>query len=319
MLGQFIRKMLLTLITLLILAVISYLILLRDPLNHFPESNVIMGYFYYISALAQGDLGISYMNGEPLLMQILAVFPASISLCLSTLLLALILGIPLGLFSAYFQRSTLGRFFTALGSFSFVFPVFWLAIMLLYYASLQQWGISAIGDLHPIYEIQPLTGFKILDISLADSNYQLKMMQSALHHLALPTLVLAIPSTLEMLRLTQTRAMYVMKQNYIKVAQTRGWSPFKIWRKHIVGNTLPALVPLIAHHFTVIFAFEMLIENIFSWGGIGRWLINALVAQDYNAISAGVIAIGVFVLSINLLSGLMTTLLDPAKKKDWYV
>ena len=69
----------------------------------------------------------------------------------------------------------------------------------------------------------------------------------------------------------------------------------------------------------MIFAFEILIENIFSISGIGRWLINALMVQDYNAISAASMAIGIFVLSINLLSGLMTTLLDPAKKKDWYV
>ena len=145
------------------------------------------------------------------------------------------------------------------------------------------------------------------------------MMQSALHHLALPSLVLGIPATLEVMRLTQNRAIYVMKQSYMRVALTRGWSSFKIWRTHVLGNTLPALVPLIAHLFTVIFAFEILIENIFSISGIGRWLINALMVQDYNAISAASMAIGIFVLSINLLSGLMTTLLDPAKKKDWYV
>ena len=317
MLGQFIRKILLTAITLLILSLISYVILLRDPLNDFADSNIVMRYVYYLTALVQGDLGISYISGEPLTAQILAVFPATLSLCLSALLLALVLGLPLGLFAAQFQHTTLGKLLTTLGSFSFVFPVFWLAALLLYYASVNQWEIAAVGDLHPIYEIRPLTGFKLVDISL--SEYQLKMMQSALHHLALPSLVLGIPATLEVMRLTQNRAIYVMKQSYMKVALTRGWSSFKIWRTHVLGNTLPALVPLIAHLFTVIFAFEILIENIFSISGIGRWLINALMVQDYNAISAASMAIGIFVLSINLLSGLMTTLLDPAKKKDWYV
>ena len=319
MLGQFIRKILLTAITLLILSLISYVILLRDPLNDFADSNIVMRYVYYLTALVQGDLGISYISGEPLTAQILAVFPATLSLCLSALLLALVLGLPLGLFAAQFQHTTLGKLLTTLGSFSFVFPVFWLAALLLYYASVNQWEIAAVGDLHPIYEIRPLTGFKLVDISLSESDYQLKMMQSALHHLALPSLVLGIPATLEVMRLTQNRAIYVMKQSYMKVALTRGWSSFKIWRTHVLGNTLPALVPLIAHLFTVIFAFEILIENIFSISGIGRWLINALMVQDYNAISAASMAIGIFVLSINLLSGLMTTLLDPAKNKDWYV
>ena len=271
MLGQFIRKILLTAITLLILSLISYVILLRDPLNDFADSNIVMRYVYYLTALVQGDLGISYISGEPLTEQILAVFPATLSLCLSALLLALVLGLPLGLFAAQFQHTTLGKLLTTLGSFSFVFPVFWLAALLLYYASVNQWEIAAVGDLHPIYEIRPLTGFKLVDISLSESDYQLKMMQSALHHLALPSLVLGIPATLEVMRLTQNRAIYVMKQSYMKVALTRGWSSFKIWRMHVLGNTLPALVPLIAHLFTVIFAFEILIENIFSISGIGRW------------------------------------------------
>ena len=255
MLGQFIRKILLTAITLLILSLISYIILLRDPLNDFADSNIVMRYVYYLTALVQGDLGISYISGEPLTAQILAVFPATLSLCLSALLLALVLGLPLGLFAAQFQHTTLGKLLTTLGSFSFVFPVFWLAALLLYYASVNQWEIAAVGDLHPIYEIRPLTGFKLVDISLSESDYQLKMMQSALHHLALPSLVLGIPATLEVMRLTQNRAIYVMKQSYMKVALTRGWSSFKIWRTHVLGNTLPALVPLIAHLFTVIFSF----------------------------------------------------------------
>lgn len=103
MLGQFIRKILLTAITLLILSLISYIILLRDPLNDFADSNIVMRYVYYLTALVQGDLGISYISGEPLTAQILAVFPATLSLCLSALLLALVLGLPLGLFADNFS------------------------------------------------------------------------------------------------------------------------------------------------------------------------------------------------------------------------
>ena len=194
-----------------------------------------------------------------------------------------------------------------------------MAIVVLYYASNNQWAISAVGELHPIYEIPSLTGFRLLDIFLADSPHKLKMMQSMLHHLTLPTLILAVPATLEVIRFTHQRAEYVMKQNYIRVAQTRGWTPYKVWMQHILPNTLPALIPMIAHNLTLIFAFSMLVENIFSWGGIGLWLINALSVQDYNAISAGVVAIGLFILSIDVLVSILTTLLDPYQKKDWYV
>lgn len=119
--------------------------------------------------------------------------------------------------------------------------------------------------------------------------------------------------------MTKQRTEYVLKQNYVKVARTRGWSPLKIWWVHILRNTLPPLIPMIARNITLIFAFAMLVENVVSWGGVGRWIVNALALKDYNAISAGVLAIGIFVLSVDLLASLLTTLLDPSQKKDWYV
>lgn len=317
MLLALIRKCFLTLITLLILSIISYSILLRDPINVVVE-NWVVGYFGYVQDLWQGKWGMSYHTGEPLAKQILTVFPATISLCLSASFLSLLLGIPLGFIGAIRQNTLLNTVLTTLGSLSLAVPVFWLAIVMLAYASLNHWEISAVRELHPIYDVPTITGVKVFDIFLADSPYKLKMMQSALQHLALPTLILAIPATLEIMRMTQQRAEYVLKQNYVKVARTRGWSPLKIWRTHILNNTLPPLIPMIARNITLIFAFGMLIENVVSWGGIGRWMIHALALQDYKAISAGVMAIGLFVLFIDLLANLLTILLDPSQKKDWY-
>lgn len=318
MFTAFIRKIFLTLVTLIFLSIISFHILLRDPLNHLTELNWFEAYFHYLKGLLSGDFGISFSNGEPLKTQILQVFPATITLCLSALTLSLIIGIPLGFFSATQQKNMLGKTLNILGSLSLAVPVFWLALVLMYYASLNQWEIAAIGEMHSIYPKETVTGFLLFDIWLSDSPYRLKMLQSALHHLALPALILAIPATLEMMHLTQARASYVMKQNYIKVARTRGWTPLRIWTNHIIRNTLPSLLPMIARTFILIFAFGMLIETIFSWGGIGRWMINALAIQDYNAISAGVVAIGVFVLLVDMLTAFIRVILDPSEKKDWY-
>lgn len=317
MLFALIRKLFLTLITLIILSVISYNILLRDPLNHI-EGSSLSAYFAYLQDLLQGDLGVSHNSGEPLAKQILSVFPATVSLCLAAMVLSLLLGLPLG-FIAVIQRNNLfGKLLISLGSLSLAVPVFWLAIIWLAYASMHGWAISAVGELHPIYDVHSVSGVKFLDILLSDSPYKLKMMQSALQHLTLPTLILAIPATLEILRITHQRAEYVLKQNYVKVARARGWSPLKVWSALVLRNTLPALIPMIAHTFTLIFAFGMLIENVVSWGGIGRWLINALSVQDYNAISAGVVAIGLFVLLVDLIANGFTALLDPYQKKDWF-
>lgn len=313
---RFIQKLFLTLITLLILSIISYSILLRDPIYQL-ENSAISTYFSYLQNILSGNLGISSTN-EPLLLQILDVFPATLSLTFSAILLSLIIGIPLGFIATVQRKNLLGKLLISAGSLSLAVPVFWLAIMLLAYASLNGWEIAAVGELHPIYDVQNITGVKLIDILLSENPYKLKMIQSALHHLALPTLILTIPATLETIRFTAERADYVLAQNYVKVARTRGWSPFKVWYSHIIRNTLLPLIPMIARNITLVFAFGMLIENVVSWGGIGRWLINALALQDYQAISAGVIAIGVFVLLVDLLSSLVMALLDPSQKKDWY-
>lgn len=317
MLSRLIQKLLLSLITVIILSIISYSILLRDPI-YYIESNVIDAYWGYLQDILRGNLGVSHNTGEPLFQQILHVFPASLSLVASAILLALIFGIPLGFLAVVQRKSVLGKLLLSIGSLSLAVPVFWLAIVLLAYTSLNGWEIAAVGEIHPIYEVPSITGVKLLDILLSDSPYQLKMLQNALQHLALPTLILTIPATLETMRFTAERVEYVLKQNYVKVARARGWSPFKVWWKHILRNALPPLIPMIARNITLVFAFALLVENVVSWGGIGRWLINALAIQDYQAISAGVIAIGLFVLLVDLLATLFTTLLDPLHKKDWY-
>lgn len=313
----FVRKIFLTLITLIILSVISYNILLRDPLNHVEGGNIV-AYMAYIQDLLQGNWGVSYSSGQPLVEQILTVFPATISLCVAAMLLSLLFGMPLGFIAVSQRNKLLGKLLVSLGSLSLAIPIFWLAIVLLAYSSIRGWSVATVGEIHPIYEVEVITGVKVLDILFSDSPYQLKMLQSALQHLMLPTLILAIPATLEILRITHQRAEYVLKQNYVKVARARGWSPWKVWSNLVLRNTLPALIPMIAHTFTLTFAFGMLIENVVSWGGIGRWLITALTVQDYNAISSGVVAIGLFVLLVDLLATGLVTLLDPHQKKGWY-
>lgn len=314
----FLRKLGLMGITLIILSVISYHILLRDPLNQ-PKDGMFAGYYAYIQDLLRADLGVSEHTGESLVGQILTVFPATIVLCVSAMCLSLLLGIALGFLAESRRESLLGKLLISLGSLSLAIPVFWLAIIWVAYASLNGWKGAVIGEIHPIYYgVQSITGIKMVDIFLSDSPHKLTMMQSALQHLALPTLILAIPATLEIMRVTHKRTAFVLKQNYVKVARARGWSPCKVWGSLVLRNTLPSLIPAIAHTFTLIFAFGMLIENVVSWGGIGRWLINALAVQDYRAISAGIVAIGIFVLLIDLVANTLTIWLDPYHKKGWF-
>ncbi|MDO4626267.1 MAG: ABC transporter permease subunit [Pasteurellaceae bacterium] len=319
MIGIFCRRILLTLITLFILSVISYIILARDPLNQpLFSPNVFVGYLYYAEMLLHGDLGITYNGGESLISLILTVLPPTLELCFAAMILALVIGIPLGFIGALNRHQWCGKAINILSSFGLSLPIFWLAPILLYFAAIHHWEISAVGQINLLYEIPAVTGFDIIDVWFVDQPYRIKIIQSVLQHLVLPTLVLAISPTMEITRLVKQRAEFIFTQNFSKVAITRGWSAFRILRKYGIRDTLPLLIPQTTNQFTLVLAQCMLIESSFGWPGIGRWLIEAVAQQDYNSISAGVVAIGVTIILINLVNGLFSFLLDPLGRKGWY-
>ena len=313
-----IRRVLLIFISLVVLTVISYWIMLKDPLNQVLfEASWLQGYVSYINQLLMGDFGITYVGGELLRDQILLVLPSTLELCIAALILALLFGLPLGFIGAL-NRGTVGSVIRGVSSVGLSIPVYWIGPILLYLAAIYNWEISSVGQYNVLYEIEPITGFAIIDVWFVDAPYRIKIVQSVLQHLALPTLVLMITPMMEIIRLTQYRAEQVISANYTRSALIRGWSKFRVLRLYLLRNTLAPILPQIIRTFTLTFASCMLIENIFNWSGIGQWLIAALAEQDYNAVAIGVIVIGLIVLIINLLADLSEFLLDPYKKKAWY-
>lgn len=319
MIAALVRRLCLTLITLFCLSLVSYHILMRDPLNReLTNINFYSGYIGYMQRLFNADLGISYNGGEPLLQIILVVIPPTIELCFFAMLLALLFGIPLGFMGAVNRHNWLGKGITALSSLGLSVPVFWIAPLLLYVAAIYQWDIAAMGQFNLLYEIKPITGFTAIDVWFTQSPYGLKIIQNVFQHLVLPALVLAISPTMEVTSLVQQRAEFLFQQNYVKVSSTKGWSNFKILRKLILRNTLPLIIPQFTRIFTLVLAQCMLVENVFAWPGVGSWLINAMAQQDYNAISAGIIAIGILIIVINQITDFVVFLLDPRHRKGWY-
>ncbi|MFC0323199.1 ABC transporter permease [Gallibacterium melopsittaci] len=313
-----IRRLLLIFISLVVLSVMSYWIMLKDPLNQVLfESSFIKGYFIYINQLLIGDFGITYVGGELLRDQILAVLPSTLELCIVALFLALLFGIPLGFIGAL-NRGTVGSVIRSISSVGLSIPVYWIGLILLYLAAIYHWEISSVGQYNVLYEIKPITGFAIIDVWFVGETYRIKIIQSVLQHLALPTLVLMITPMMEVIRLTQYRAEQVVSANYTKSALIRGWSKMRVLRIYLLRNTLGPILPQLIRTFTLTLAACMLIENIFNWSGIGQWLIAALSEQDYNAVAIGVMVIGLIVLLINLVADLSEFLLDPYKKKAWY-
>jgi len=276
---------------------------MRDPLNaELMTPHFYNGYFHYLVRLIQGDLGISYNGGEALKSTIFTVLPPTLELCFCAILLATLFGIPLGLIGATYPANFIGKTIRTLSAVGLSLPVFWIAPILLYVSAINSWEISAIGQYNLLYEIKPITGFPTIDVWFVNVPYRLKIIQNVLQHLALPTLVLTILPTMEIVRLVQQRAEIIFQQNYVKVATTRGWSKFKVLRKYVLRNTLPLLIPQMTRLFTLVITQCMLVESTLGWPGIGRWLIDAVTQQDYNSISAGIITIGLCIIFIKILS-----------------
>ncbi|MFC0309826.1 ABC transporter permease [Gallibacterium trehalosifermentans] len=313
-----VRRLLLIFISLVVLSVTSFWIMLKDPLNQVLfEKSLIDGYFRYITQLLNGDFGITYVGGELLREQIFSVLPSTLELCIAALFLALLFGIPLGFIGAL-NRGTIGSVIRSVSSVGLSIPVYWIGPILLYLAAIYNWEISSVGQYNALYEIKAITGFAIIDVWFVEEPYRIKIVQSVLQHLALPTLVLMITPMMEIIRLTQYRAELVISANYTKSALIRGWSKMRVLRVYLLRNTLAPILPQIIRTFTLTLASCMLIENIFNWSGIGQWLIAALSEQDYNAVAIGVMVIGIIVLFVNLIADLSEFLLDPYKKKAWY-
>ena len=312
------RRLLLILINLFLLSLISYAIFMRDPANAvYAEPSVYEGYKSYTWSLLRGDLGITYNGGDSIASMIFTVLPATLELCFVAILLALIVGVPLGLLGAFQQNNIIGKTISAVSSLGLSLPIFWIAPILLYFAAVNRWEISAVGQMNLLYSIKPVTGFAIIDVWFMDVPYRLKAIQNVLQHLALPSIVLMISPTMEITKFVKQRTEWVLKQNYIKFAVTRGWSMLRILHVYVLRNMLPLLIPQISRLVGYVLALCMLVEGTFGWPGMGRWLIDAVAQQDYNSISVGVIVIGVFIMSISLIAGLCLFLLDPFDKKGW--
>ena len=140
-------------ILLFILSVLSFIILMREPLNaDIVTNNIYSAYYHYLTSLLQGDLGITYNGGESLKDLIFTVLPPTLELCFTALLLACILGIPLGVLSAVYNQRVFSRTLQSISNVGLSIPIFWFAPILLYVAAIQSWEIAAIGQYNLLYD-----------------------------------------------------------------------------------------------------------------------------------------------------------------------
>ncbi|MBD8512553.1 ABC transporter permease subunit [Photobacterium sp. WH77] len=312
-----IRRLNLFLITLFILTLIGYSILRIEPSSYWNLHEFWPGWLLYLDNLMVGNLGLN-QEGQPILSEILQVFPATLELCFFAFILSLIVGIPLGTLAGVKRGRWVDTCISSLTLVGYSLPLFWLAMLFIMLFSLKLGWLPVAGRYNLLYQIDSVTGFALIDVFLSDVSYRSAALIDVIRHLVLPTLVLAIAPTTEVIRLTRASVADVMQQNFIRVAQTKGLSMWEIIIRHALKNAIPPIIPKLGMQFSTMMTFAMLTESIFNWPGIGRWLLDAIATQNYVAIQAGVITVGGFILFANILSDLAGAMVNPLTRKEWY-
>ena len=312
------RRLLLLLITLFLLTFVGFSLSYFTPHAPLQGASLWNAWIFWFEGLLHWDFGVSSINGQPIAEQLKEVFPATMELCILAFGFALLVGIPVGMLAGIARNKWQDKVISAFALLGFSIPVFWLALLLTLFFSLTLGWLPVSGRFDLLYTVKTVTGFAIIDAWLSDSVWRHEMIVSAVRHMVLPVLTLAVAPTTEVIRLMRISTSEVFDQNYIKAAATRGMSRFTIMHRHVLHNALPPVIPRLGLQFSTMLTLAMITEMVFSWPGLGRWLINAIRQQDYAAISAGVMVIGALVIIVNVISDILGAMANPLKHKEWY-
>lgn len=284
--------------------------------NYGFEHSYFYQYWIYLGKLFDGDWGLSFSSGLPLWQELSTSLPASIELSVYSLLISLLIGIPLGFWAGFKHNKPLDYGLLAVSVVNYSLPIFWLALILILIFSLTLGWLPLSGRVSLLFDIPESSGFILLDIFHSNIENKAAAYNSALKHLILPTLSLTIITAAIIFRLTRRSFIDVMSSQYIKTAYTRGLSHFQVIIRHGVRNTLLPILPLFAMQSAVLLTNAMIVEFVYSWPGVGNWLIQAISQRDYPAIRAGMLAVSSIVIVVTISTDVLAKLINPALAGD---
>lgn len=290
-----------------------------DQVVYAVDDNVIVQYWHYLVQLFAGNWGVSFSSGLSLYQEVGHYLPASIELSAYALFLSFFIGLPLGFIAALQHHKLVDYGLLSMSLLGYSIPVFWLALIMILGFSLQLGWFPLSGRLSLIFEIPDITGFILIDILLSDSIDKQSALVDALRHLILPTLSIAIVTTTLILRITRRSVIQTLDSEFILAAYARGLTPRQVLMRHGIRNALMPILPLLAMQFPTLLTNAMIVESIFSWPGIGNWLIQAIYQQDYPAIRAGMLAVSVLVVIFTMSIDLTIRLTDPRRRRAEHV
>jgi dipeptide transport system permease protein len=265
-------------------------------------------YLIFLGDLAQGDLGRSIVTRQPILQEFLNLFPATVELSLCALLIATAIGLPAGIIAGVNRGSTFDHALMSLSLTGFSMPIFWwgLLLIILFSGTLHWTPVS--GRIDVLYFFPPVTGFMLIDSLLSGQD---GAFASAARHLILPAIVLGTIPMAVIARQTRSAMLEVLNEDYVRTARAKGLPPSRVIGLHALRNALIPVVTVIGLQVSVAFGGAILTETIFSWPGVGKWLVDSIARRDYPALQGGVILIASIVMLVNLLVDVFYGIINP--------
>ncbi|MFC0337016.1 dipeptide transport system permease protein [Kushneria avicenniae] len=265
-------------------------------------------YLSFLGDLAQGDLGHSLISSNPVLDEFLSLFPATLELGFCAMLLAVCVGIPLGVIAGIKRGSIIDHTVMGTSLTGYSMPIFWWGLLLIIlFSGILGWTPVS-GRLSSSYWIETPTGFMLIDTLLSGEP---GAFVDALRHLILPTIVLATIPLAVIARMTRSSILEVLGEDYIRTARAKGLSPWRIIAIHALRNAMIPVTTVIGLQIGLLFSGAILTETIFSWPGIGKWLIDAVGRRDYPSLQGGILLIALIVMVVNLIVDLLYGLINP--------
>ncbi len=244
-------------------------------------------YLSFLGRALRGDLGRSLRSRAPVIDEIFSRFPATLELTTVSMLLAVVVGIPLGLVAAVRRASWLDYLAMGASLSTLSMPIFWVAIVAIWFFSLQLGWLPVSGRAGPVWEWE------------------------GLRHIVLPAATLATTSLAIISRLTRSGMLDVLGREYVTTARAKGVPPWSVVGKHALKNALIPVVTVVGLQYGFLLGGAVVTETIFAWPGVGRLAITAILQRDYPVVQGCVLLVAVVFVLINLLVDVLYGWLDP--------
>jgi len=252
---------------------------------------LIVQYFTWLGNAVQGDLGVSFRSGDPVTSTILGVLPATLTLAFASLVVALVIAIPLGILSAVRSGSKLDYAATVFSQFGISIPDFWMGIMLILLFSL------TLGWL-------PSSGYTPLTEDPGDW----------LRHLVMPAVTVGVVSGSILTRFVRSSMLEALSQDYTRTARSKGLHERVVVTRHVLKNAMIPVVTVTGLQLATLLGGVIIVEQVFSWPGLGRLALIAVQRRDYPVLQGAVLVMALTFLVINLVVDLLYAWLDPRIK-----